>query len=85
MITRSYRADLTILANSIELPVPTVKQVLAFTAIGCGRHRWACEGGSIEISSGDLRPLLEDAYDSTCPNWMAFVDTEELESVEDLF
>jgi hypothetical protein len=64
--------------------VPTVEQVLAFTTIGYSMHSWACEGGSIEISSEDLRPLLEAAYDSTCPNWMAFVDTEELESVGDL-
>jgi hypothetical protein len=64
--------------------VPTVEQVLENTAIGCDMHSWACEGGSIEISSEDLRPLLESAYDSTCPNWMAFVDTEELESVGNL-
>jgi hypothetical protein len=72
-------------------PVPTVEQVLADTAIGCGLHRWAVEGGSIQLSTDQLHPCLEEAYDwgglgwlwrlgghsgAADPDWVALVDAE---------
>lgn len=53
--------------------VPTVADLLEQTAIGNGLHRWAVEGGSIEVPDNVLRYVLEDAYDSTNPNWVASV------------
>jgi hypothetical protein len=57
-------------------PVPTVDDVLAQTAIGCGMHRWAVIGGSITLTTDQLRPLLEEAYDPADPDWEAMVDAE---------
>ena len=53
--------------------VPTVSDLLAQTAIGNGLHRWAVEGGSIEVPADVLRPILEEAYDSSNPNWVASI------------
>jgi hypothetical protein len=58
--------------------VPTVDGLLADTAIGNGLHRWAVEGGSIEITANNLRHALEEAYDPSLPNWAAFVDVDDL-------
>jgi hypothetical protein len=60
-------------------PVPTVDDILADTAIGCGLHRWAVEGGSIQLSTDQLRPCLGEAYDAADPDWVALVDAEEVE------
>jgi hypothetical protein len=60
-------------------PVPTVDEVLADTAIGCGWHHWAVEGGSITVTTTMLRRFLEEAYDAANPDWVAFVDVEEVE------
>jgi hypothetical protein len=56
--------------------VPTVDDVLAQTAIGCGMHQWAVIGGSITLTTDQLRPLLEEAYDPADPDWEAMVDAE---------
>jgi hypothetical protein len=56
--------------------VPTVEQELDDSAIGGGFHRWAVIGGSITITTDQLRPLLEEAYDPNMPDWVALVDAE---------
>jgi hypothetical protein len=58
--------------------VPTVSELLADTAIGNGFHRWAVEGGSIEITTNDLRRALEAAYDSSMPAWDLLVDVDDI-------
>ena len=58
---------------------PTVDEVLAETSINCGMHRWAVEGGSLYLTTAQLRPYLEAAYDAADPDWVALVDTEEVE------
>lgn len=60
-------------ALRLEDLVPTVADLLEQTAISNGVHRWACEGGSIEVPADVLRPILEHAYDETNPNWTASV------------
>ena len=40
-------------------------------------HRWPAEGGAIEITTAELRPALEAAYDPTMPNWPAMVEIED--------
>jgi hypothetical protein len=54
--------------------VPTVDDVLARTAIGGGFHRWAVEGGSINLTTEEIRPLLEEVYDPANPDWEAIFD-----------
>jgi hypothetical protein len=56
--------------------IPTVDKVLDDSAIGGGFHRWAVIGGSIMLSTDQLRPLLEEAYDPNMPDWVALVDVE---------
>jgi hypothetical protein len=59
--------------------VPTVDEILADTAIGRGGwHRWAVEGGTIIVTTILMRQLLEEAYDAANPDWVAFVDVEEV-------
>jgi hypothetical protein len=53
--------------------VPTVSDLLEQTAISNGLHRWDVEGGSIEVPADVLRPILEEAYDETNPDWVAAV------------
>jgi hypothetical protein len=56
--------------------VPTVDDVLARTAIGGGLHQWTVIGGSITLTTDQLRPLLEETYDPADPDWEAMVDDE---------
>jgi hypothetical protein len=56
--------------------VPTVADLLEQTAISNGLHRWAVEGGSIEVPADVLRPILEDACDPSMPNWPAMVEID---------
>lgn len=60
-------------------PVPIVDEILAQASIGCGLHRWAVEGGSLRLTTDQLRPFLEKAYDAADPDWMVWVDVEEVE------
>jgi hypothetical protein len=46
--------------------------------MGNGLHRWAVEGGSIEITANNLRRALEEVYDPSFSNWTAFVDVDGL-------
>jgi hypothetical protein len=65
-------------------PIPTVNEILAATAVGCGFHDFAVEGGTLRLTTAELRPALEAAYDSTCPDWVEFVDLEDY-NTEDTF
>ena len=56
--------------------VPTVEQILDATAIGGGFHVWAVIGGCNRLTTDQLRPLLEEAYDPNMPDWVALVDVE---------
>ena len=57
--------------------VPTVDEMLDCTAVGNGFHDWAVEGGVIRVTTDELRPVLEAAYDSSNPNWVALIDWDE--------
>lgn len=62
-----------------RVSIPTVDEVLEETSIGCGLHRWAVEGGSIQLTATLLRPYLEEAYDPADPDWEAMVDLSDLD------
>lgn len=53
--------------------IPTVADLLERSAIGNGLHYWAIEGGSIAVQSNELRSVLEAAYDSSNPDWVATI------------
>jgi hypothetical protein len=53
---------------------PTVDDLLNSTAIGNGQHRWSVEGGAITVDRATLRQALENAYDSSMPDWPAMVE-----------
>jgi hypothetical protein len=54
----------------------TVEEILADTAVGCGFHDFAVEGGVIRVTTERLRAALESAYDETDPNWVAYVELD---------
>jgi hypothetical protein len=59
------------------MTVPSVDDVLADTAIGCGCHQWFLDDGNmVEIHSSILKPALEAAYDESDPDWTLFVHIE---------
>lgn len=59
-------------------PIPTVDSVLEDTAVGCGRHQWLLDDGSmVELHASVLRPSLVAAYDRNDPNWPLCVHIEE--------
>lgn len=55
----------------------TPDELLEHTAIGCGWHEWGVEGGSIRVTTEQLRPVLEQAYDPNMPDWVALVDWDD--------
>ena len=62
----------------MTIPVPTVDDVLDDTAVGCGRHQWRLDDGSmVELHTSVLRSSLAAAYDSNDPNWLLCVHIEE--------
>ena len=61
-----------------RVTIRTVDDVLEETAIGCGLHRWAVQGGSIQINTEQLRRGLEEVYDAADPDWMIWVDLDDL-------
>lgn len=64
--------------------IPSIDDVMRRTAIGGGFHEWRTVGGAIRLTSAELRPILEDAYDSSMPDWVALADFEdELEDDDD--
>ena len=62
--------------NCIPAFTPTVEFMLDATLISYGNHRWPAEGGAVEITTAELRPALEAAYDLTMPNWPAMVEID---------
>ena len=55
----------------------TPDELLDHTAIGCGLHRWGVEGGSIQVTTDELRPILEQAYDPNMPDWVTLITWDE--------
>jgi hypothetical protein len=55
----------------------TPSQLLDSTAVGCGFHDWDCEGGAIRVTSDELRPVLEEAYDPNMPAWPSLISWDE--------
>jgi len=55
-------------SQSVEV-IPTVEDVLQETRTIEGWHQF----GEYTLETSKLRPLLEQAYDSTMPNWPATV------------
>ena len=51
----------------------TPDELLASTAIGCGLHQWGVDGGSIQVAADELRPVLQEAYDPSMPNWPSLI------------
>ncbi len=56
--------------------IPTVEDVLSDTAVGCGYHDFAVEGGTIRLATDRLQVALEVAYDESNPNWVDFVEVK---------
>jgi hypothetical protein len=63
--------------------VPTPDQLLRSHCSANGFCHWPVQGGSITISSDDLRKHLEAAYDPTCPDWPQFVELPEPDDDDD--
>lgn len=59
------------------MTTPTVDDVLSSTDIGNGLHRWAVEGGSFNVSTDELRPVLEKAYDPNMPDWVELISYDD--------
>jgi len=56
--------------------VPTVEAMLAATLISNGIHRWAVEGGSVDVPAEQLQEALEAAYDPTMAAWPSLVEID---------
>jgi hypothetical protein len=59
------------------MTVPTVADLMAQTAISNGIHRWAVEGGLIEVAADELLPILDQAYDANMPDWASLVSYDD--------
>lgn len=55
-----------------------VSEALLASAVGCGQHDWAVEGGTIRLTTQELRPALMRAAAANYPdnNWTLFVEEE---------
>jgi hypothetical protein len=51
----------------------TPEELLAATHIGFGLHLWHCEGGAIPMTTDKLKPILEEAYDPSMPDWPSLI------------
>lgn len=60
-----------------EIKIPTVDEVLDATHTSNGFHDFAVEGGSITVQTEALRKVLEAAYDSSNPDWVALVSEDD--------
>lgn len=61
------------------MTAPTVDEMLASTDIGNGLHRWALQGGSIQVTTDELRPALEEVYDPQMPDWPVLIGWDDEE------
>lgn len=59
------------------MTVSTVDELLDSTAIGNGFHEWGVIGGSIRVTTDELRPVLEEAYDPNMPDWAALINYDD--------
>lgn len=57
--------------------VPTVNDILNQTATSNGWHVFSVEGGAITVSTDELRPALEAAYDPCMAAWPSMAEIEE--------
>ena len=55
----------------------TPDELLASTAIGCSLHKWGVDGGSIVVTTDELRPVLEQAYDPSMPGWPSLISWDD--------
>ena len=55
----------------------TPDELLESTAIGCGFHDWSCEGGAIRVTTDELRPVLQEAYDPNMPDWLSLISWDD--------
>ena len=55
----------------------TPDELLASTSIGCGFHDWSCEGGTIRVTTDELRPVLQEAYDPNMPGWPSLITWDD--------
>ena len=55
----------------------TPDELLASTAIGCDLHQWCVDGGSIQVAADELRPVLEQAYDPSMPDWFSLISWDD--------
>ena len=63
--------------SSSRVTIPTVDAVLEETSIGCGLHRWNLEGGAIEVTTDELRPVLQEAYDESMRDWPSLISWDD--------
>jgi hypothetical protein len=59
------------------MTVITPSELLDSTAVGCGFHDWNCEGGTIRVTTDELRPVLEEAYDPNMPSWTSLISWDD--------
>ena len=59
------------------MDTPTVEDLLRQTSIGFNLHLWAAEGGSIQVTTEELRPMLENAYDPNMTAWPSLISWDE--------
>ena len=55
----------------------TPDELLASTSVGRGFHDWSCEGGTIRVTTDELRPVLQEAYDPSMPNWPSLISWDD--------
>ena len=59
------------------MTVITPDQLLESTSIGCGLHQWGVDGGSTQVTTDELRPVLQEAYDPSMPDWPSLISWDE--------
>lgn len=62
---------------SHKLMTVTPEELLNSTAVGCGWHDFGVEGGVIRVSTDELRPVLEQAYDPSMPDWPGLISWDD--------
>jgi hypothetical protein len=80
----SLTEKMTLINGTFDgLLAPTVEQVLAETHICNGFHHWGEIGGTFRLTTDQLRPALEAAYDPLMPDWVQLVDLDHLGDDDD--
>ena len=55
----------------------TPDELLASTAIDHDLHQWGVNGGTIDVHVDELRPVLEQAYDPSMPDWPSLISWDD--------